>query len=143
MHAIFGWLSITKIRPQLRGATSAARSEVRGPRRASGSASSTICSTSHASFPGKLVLAEQPVELTAVVPHHRGRTRGPATAAAKGITLACESGISRCVVIGDEAGLFQVLGNLPAALRSQGTAPDGGKIQRHFWRGGAATRRSG
>ena len=110
LHAIFGWLSILKIGLAQGWDVTRAIETVERNAGLQAQLVNDLLDVSRI-VSGKLVLTEQPVELTAVV-RTVVENAGPA-AATKGIALACEMAtLPICVVVGDEARLFQVLSNL-------------------------------
>lgn len=123
LHAIFGWLSILKIGLAQGRDVSRAIATVERNLGLQAQLVNDLLDISRI-VSGKLVLVEQPVELTAIV-RAAVENASPA-AAAKGVALTCDTPPSACVVVGEQARLTQVLGN----LLSNGIkfTPEGGEI---------------
>lgn len=109
LHAIFGWLSILKI--GLAEGRDVSRAIATAERNVGLQAQlvNDLLDVSRI-VSGKLILAEQPVDLTTIV-RAAVENASPA-AAAKGVELTCETASSVGVVLGEQARLTQVLGNL-------------------------------
>jgi hypothetical protein len=109
LHAIFGWLSILKIGLAQGRDVSRAIATVERNVGLQAQLVNDLLDVSRI-VSGKLTLAEQAVELTTLV---RAAVENASPAAeAKGVALACETAPSSGVVLGEQARLTQVLGNL-------------------------------
>jgi PAS domain S-box-containing protein len=123
LHAVFGWLSILKIGLARGNDVSRAIETLERNAALQAQLVNDLLDVSRI-VAGNLVLAEEPVELTAVV-HAVVESARPA-AAAKGVALACEIEPSSCVVRGEQVRLSQALGNL--LNNAVKFTPSGGEI---------------